>query len=167
MSQLGLNLTERLPYEAKGFVVHSGVEEALTDAIAASRGDNFASRFYYGPSRSGKTHLSVRVGDDISKISGCIPRYIEASDLSQFLSGSFLSIKLSKFDAFIIDDFHSYLDTIYPGDSGPFVSFYEAVRVACGKIYLFSNIKSDAFHVDAHIMSRINASVAPEINHPK
>jgi chromosomal replication initiation ATPase DnaA len=167
MTQLGLNLTERIPYDAKGFVSHHGVSEALLDAHAAAQINGFSSRFYVGASRSGKTHLSVRIGDDISKQSGVIPRFIDGTNIETFLTQTSHTLALSRFDAFLIDDVQVYLEKLHEGMSGPFVAFYEAVRVAGGKLYFFSSQPKESFSVDNHILSRLNASVAPEITAPE
>jgi chromosomal replication initiation ATPase DnaA len=166
MTQLGLQLTERISYEGKGFVVHHGVQEAVLEAYAAAKIDGFACRFFVGAKRTGKTHMSVRIAEAIAADHGLIPRFIDGAHVESFFSQTVPTLKLSRFDAFIIDDMHEYFQKLSPGMSGPFVSFYEAVRVAGGKLYFFSAQPKEQFLVDEHILSRLNASVAPELVAP-
>ena len=165
MTQLGLQLTERLPYDAKSFIQHGGVREILIDAFAAVLNPGFACRLYTGEPRTGKTHLSVLIGDAARK-AGLVTTYLDGTQVLKEAAAITSSKNWTKFDAVIVDDADFYFSKVLPGQSGPFVTLYEALRLAGAKLFLISGKSIESYSCDDHTMSRLRAAFVGQILDP-
>lgn len=163
-NQLSLNITPRHAYAPENFVVHAGVRECLTQCLALREHDAFSIGFIVGAKRSGKTHLSIRLADELGR-RGVYPRIIEGSDFKGVLEG--VGFECGKEDVIIVDDAQFYLESLHPGESGPFVAFVELLRVARAGLVLLSDRDIDAFAFDQHVESRIRPGNGFQITDPE
>ncbi len=184
MTQLPLNITPLLSYEAADFLVHQGVASAVVAgeallARAARSAAGLAERafqilFIQGAPRSGKTHLFFKLSADAMKSQaamksqesgGLYPRMREgAKDLDW---GSLIPSRgCGPSDIFFVDDAHLYFEHLEPGNSGPFVSFVEELRVAGSSLVLSSATALEKFPCDQHALSRLRAGLGPVLGPP-
>ena len=161
-SQLALPLRSSLRYQPKQFVLHSGVRDVLLGCIEALRSSQFRICCVVGAARSGRTHFAVRLADelralyDVSVIDGGgLKRLIDAAEST-----------ISSRSLIIVDDADQYLETLRPGDSGPFVRLIEELRVRRAKIVLLLKKAPAEYHFDQHVLSRLNAGGGYFINTP-
>ena len=154
MSQLSLNIPGRLVYSSKGFFLHAGVKDLFTKVSASLTQSYFAICFVSGGPRSGKTHLSVALGDALTGC-GVSVLGVEGAQLSRWISERIARTALRSNEAIIVDDAQVYLDQISAGQSGEFVNLVEAARRAKAKICLFSSKEIGEFGFDDHVRSRL------------
>lgn len=156
--QLNLKLLSKLVYSAEGFLSHHGVTSVRESIIAGVNNGKWVCAFVYGPKRSGKTHLSIRLAFDLTH-SGLDPRIISSNEINDPLCLQDVSSKT----VFLVDEFEEYSPK---SNSGAFVRFFEEVKNKKGCIILFSSAVPSELPFDEHIMSRVNASTRFEIDHP-
>lgn len=159
VNQLPLAMTPRLPFEADEFIEHAGVSFITHRARELFCRDGFHILFINGAQGSGKSHLSVK----LAAVSEGLGREYILTEGS-LLSSSFPSP--SQASVFIIDDSHSYLETLVPGRSGPLVTFIEALRIQNSKLVFLSALTDDQFQYDEHLQSRIAQAFRFEISQP-
>lgn len=151
-SQLSLNITPRHAYAPENFVLHEGVTDLFAEVLRAEARDSFRLGFALGGARSGKTHFSIRLADELAK-RGSFPRLIEGGDFAEYLHTARFDFTADDF--LIIDDAQQYLSKLNPGQSGPFVTCIERLRVACAGILFLSSRDVDSFDFDEHVRSRL------------
>ncbi len=162
-SQLSLNITPRHAYAPENFVPHAGVAGLLEHCASGPGHEKFFIAYLSGPRRSGKTHLSIRLAQELAS-RGLFPRLVEGSEFAALLRAP---VQWSSDDVVIVDDAHIYLSTLRPGDSGPFVAFIEKLRVARAGVIIVSEHGLDDFACDEHVMSRLIPGKCAEIGHPQ
>lgn len=162
MQQLSLNIQPKLSYDPAEYILHSGVSETYQFLSSELKNDRFSIMFVQAPPRFGKTHLSIRIADDL--VGGeKYPRLLDGAALEGWL-GSELALETRLGAVFIVDDAHLYL--LEKRSSGPFVDFVERVRVKRGKIILLSEEPQSKFPIDEHIQSRLLAGTEHELGVP-
>lgn len=165
MEQIGLALANRLPYEAKNYFVHQGVQPCLEKIRALYAFPFFGIAYVHGVPRAGKTHLSIKAGD-LAASQGLLPRYVEGSDFAIWMRDKLPTLKWNEKDLVIIDDIHLYLQSLGAGESGPFVHFIELLRKSNVKVLLFSQTSMDSLPCDEHVLSRLNPGRGFDIESP-
>jgi chromosomal replication initiation ATPase DnaA len=151
-SQLSLNITPRHAYAAENFVVHEGVAQAFEHFSTRAGSGGFVVGYIQGGRRSGKTHFSIRLAEALSN-RGIFPRLVEAADFKTLLAD--VSAPIGCDDVFLIDDAHTYLETLQPGDSGPLVAFVERLRAARATLIFFGDRDLADYAFDEHVGSRL------------
>lgn len=157
-------MTTRIRYSAENFVCHSGVAPIVAHCRTICARDGFALGFIVGPARSGKTHLAIHLIDILGQLAR-FPRLLEGRELERGMASLTVN-DYSAEDLFIIDDAHTYLEGIQPGNSGPFVAFVEKVRAARAGLILLSQKPLEAFSFDEHVRSRLIPGVGLVIEPP-
>jgi len=151
--QLPLQMVTRVRYAPENFLIHSGMVGVVEGCRSLFARDAFSLAFISGSPRAGKTHLSIFLIDALEKLAR-FPRLLEGGELGRFLTTSEGESFTSE-DVFVVDDAHAYLSSLRPGDSGPFVSFVERLRVARAGLVLLSAEPLDRFSFDEHVRSRL------------
>lgn len=151
--QLPLQMTTRVRYAADNFLRHHGVAALVESCRTFCAADAFALGFVVGPRRSGKTHLAIHLLDAVGAVAR-FPRLLEGGEFGQFINSVGVEPFASE-DLFIVDDAHTYLETLGAGDSGPFVAFVEKLRLARAGLILLSRQPLEAFRFDEHVRSRL------------
>lgn len=155
-------MIHRLPYEPKDFVLHQGVKPAVEAISQALELDSFQLLFIEGAPRAGKTHLSVFLTDYLSS-KGSYPRMLEGEMAAKLFENG--APRLGS-NVVLIDDADHYLSTVIPGRSGPFVAFVEQLRIARGKLILFSTLDIEALPCDQHVLSRLRPGLGYRLENP-
>jgi len=164
MAQLPLDIKPRLSYTAENFVVHEGVADLLKHSLALLKGGRFQALFIMGKQRSGKTHLAVRLVDELRR-RRLQAELIEGRDFETWVGGQ-AGQRLCAVQCFVVDDAHLYLGKLSPSRSGELVNVIEKMRVAGSKLVLLSLLSLDAFSFDEHVRSRLLAGHGFEIGPP-
>lgn len=164
MAQLSLSMGLRLPYTPEGFLLHSGVKDAHGQCLALLRLQGFRLVFVYAPTRFGKTHFCVRLGDDAVDL-GQHPRILEGDRL---LSEDYPvhELEFESGDVLVVDDADECLEQLKPGTSGQIVAFIERLRAAGAALVLVSGKELMEFEFDEHIASRLRAGLRVQISNP-
>ncbi|MBN8550086.1 MAG: hypothetical protein J0M12_12280 [Deltaproteobacteria bacterium] len=162
-SQLSLNITPRHAYAPENFVLHDGVREILAQQTMLARNGDFRIAYVTGLPRSGKTHLSIRLADELAR-QGCFPRVLEGREFAEFLESS--RFDFTREDALLVDDAQNYFAALKPGQSGPFVACIERLRLARAGIVFFSDRDISAFEFDEHVRSRVIPGLGLAIGAP-
>lgn len=165
MEQLGLDLTPRMSYTGGQFVIHSGVKEILSGIDLLLDKKNFSPAIVYGRHRTGKTHLSVHLVDTcISK-----KRFPRLVDQDEFLSVLTLiqGEGLKGEGVVIVDDIDVYLRNVKPGESGPFVHFWEFLRQREIHLVLLTSASINELPCDEHVISRLHSANKFTIGDPE
>lgn len=157
-------MVTRVRYAPENFCVHTGVVGVVDGCRSIFARDAFGLTFIAGAKRSGKTHLSIFLVDVMGKLAR-FPRLLEGGELGRFLESSDRETFTSE-DVFIVDDAHTYLAGLRPGDSGPFVSFVERLRLARAGLVLVSGESLDHFSFDDHVRSRLSPGAGLDISPP-
>lgn len=178
MKQLHLQIVDRIPLSSNNYVVHSGVTEIFEQLSAVLEcsvdtpsttlpppANAFSLFFISGDARSGKTHLSIKIYDQLVRAQK-ISRLITGDQLSSISTEEDGGRELFAAEALVVDDAHSYLELLQPGESGPFVNLIETFRQRGGVIVLISALPLENFVFDGHVRSRIAAGWRGEISPP-
>jgi chromosomal replication initiation ATPase DnaA len=160
-----LNVRPRLAYSSENFVVHLGVKTAIDCTLAHLGQDRGHCLFVQGLPRSGKTHLTLRLAEEIAR-KGAFPRLFEPEEFSELLIAG-TQQDLHSDDVFIVDDVHIYFANVGPGESGPFVNLIERLRARGASIVLLSELEIAALPCDAHVMSRLRSGTGLVIGAPE
>lgn len=152
MNQLPLDIQERIPYEPNQFIMHGGVASIYDELLALMNRNEFRIAFVHGDSRTGKTHLSLKLADDLIG-RGRVPHLYEADAQGSFLTRPNIAT-LGHQDVFLIDNAELYLNTLLPGNSGAMVRFIEELRVASAAVIFFSSTPLSDLSADEHVLSR-------------
>lgn len=166
MEQLGLALANRLPYEAKNFFIHHGVEQCIDKIQGMYSLPIFGIGYVFGAPRSGKTHLSIKVGD-IAATQGLLPRYVDGGEFASWVQEKMPSVQWTDRDVVIVDDAHLYLMKLSKGESGLFVHCIESLRKMQVKVLLFSKYALQELPCDEHVMSRLHPAEGFDIEAPE
>lgn len=164
MRQLSLNINLCLGYAPEGFWLHAGVEKAYQACHAMLRMSGFRLCFITGPRRSGKTHFSIKLVDDLLK-QGLRPRLTEGDRLGESAFPR-KEHDFSSQDIIVVDEAETYLTGLGYGNSGEFVTFIERLRVARGAVVFFSAHELEHFSLDDHIRSRLISGSGFRIGNP-
>jgi chromosomal replication initiation ATPase DnaA len=164
MSQLALNIATRLAYEPQSFLVHAGVRDGYQALLGLAALSGFRLAFVVGTPRSGKTHFSIRLMEDLVK-AGVRPRLLDG-DLFASSAYPIREKAFSKDDFLVIDDADRYLEKLRPGDSGEIVAFIEKLRVAGAALVLFGSKEVDDYAFDDHAGSRLAAAIQLRLQAP-
>ena len=156
INQLALDVCHRLVYGPDNFLLHQGVSNVFKQSLATILNDGFQLIYIEGGPRSGKTHFSIRLAEELSRCSK-FPRLLEGERMVEWLGLDWSSEPNSGNEVYIIDDAHLYLSTLIPGASGSFVDFVETSRVAQNAIVLLSSYHCNDFSWDGHIRSRVDS----------
>lgn len=154
MKQLPLNIMERLAYSPDNFVAHAGVRSSYEECLGLFGRGSFAISFFHGGPRQGKTHLSIKLGDALTK-RGLYPRIVEGHELAEWLSSRPSSQAFQADEVIVVDDADGYLLRIGPGASGPFVAMVEQLRVSRAGLVLLSSKQISELPCDEHVISRL------------
>lgn len=180
MHQLTLPMLTRLAYAPEHFVLHAGVKQLFEECLAAVYSERFRSLFVVGQSRSGKTHLAVKLVDQLCRVLGAdtrsaasaedaetraapsiMPQLVEGRDFGAYIAQS----KVRAIT--IVDDAHEYFAQLRASDSGAFVNFIETQRSAGGKVIMLSRQAYPEFtHLDGHVLSRLREAAGSLIGPP-
>ncbi len=160
--QIALDITPCQPYQAESFVVHSGVVKVLEHCLIEAKQDNFGICVIRGGSKSGKTHLSIKLYDEFSRL-GLTPRLLDGFSFEEFLAELGAGANFPKGTALILDDADEYFSKLHPGNSGEFVNLVEALRRSRSFFVLLTAKPLDSFDIDEHILSRIRPGLGFEI----
>lgn len=159
-------MATRLGYRGDNFVSHSGVEEAgrhLLDLFTSLR---FQLAILRGGAQSGKTHFSLYLCD-LLQDRGCYPVLAEGRSLHEKIDEYTKAFEKHEGRVLLIDDADRYLETLHPGESGPFVALVEACRLSQGKLLLILPSERDGFQYDEHVASRMLSGIEFEIHPPE
>lgn len=162
MNQLPLNIAHCLAYSPDNFVCHAGVA-GIVDYLRSAQG--FTVLYVTAGARRGKTHLSIKLADQLTS-QGRYPRLSEGRDFARLVDEFIVSGAVGSHEFFIVDDAQEYLLTVTPGNSGPFVSFFELLRKAGAGIVFLSATAIEALPCDQHVTSRLIPGAGFEIGDP-
>ena len=162
-SQLSLNITPRHAYAPENFVVHAGVKEILAQHLMLAAKGDFRIGFIPGSARSGKTHLSIRLADDLAQ-RGFFPRLIEGRDFLEYLKAE--RFDFTPEDVIVVDDAQNYFSCVLPGQSGAFVACIERLRVARAGVIFLSDRDTTSFDFDEHVRSRLVPGLGLQLGGP-
>lgn len=165
-TQLPLALTTQLPYSASNFIDHAGVRRVRSECLEHLLSGHFRVCFVFGKARSGKTHLSIQLAEDVLA-RGIIPRLLEGVDeliaCAQFTHPR----ALKKGDVCIVDEAEKHLSTVRPGQSGSFVCAVESLRVSAIPVIFLSAVPLEELPCDAHVLSRLRAGAGMAMQDPE
>lgn len=164
MNQLALNLEKSLIYTPEKFFLHSGVLEVFNEVIEGFRLNKFQSSFVFGPSRIGKTHLSLAIQNKAEK-EGKKAVFINSEEFPEWAKFHLTKSALNA-DVIIIDDIDLYFFDSADKGSGLFVNFIEQQRKKKSKVILMSGTKISELSIDNHISSRLNEANQLNLKHP-
>lgn len=153
MQQFDLNLASNITYKPQGFVMHSGVSKTFESCQAIINNPNYFLINIIAKPRYGKTHLAIKLCDHFLKL-GLLPQLLDGQNLAPWLI-KVSELSLTPNDLIIIDDAHTYLSQINPGDSGPFVTFVETLKRSGAKLIMFFNPEFYQLPCDEHVTSRL------------
>lgn len=162
--QIPLDIIPRLPYVPGNFVIHKGVEQIHMQCLQTIEQDRFSIIWIEGDKRSGKTHLAVRICDEVIKI-GKFPRLLELSCLEDD-TNQVLSESANSGEVVIVDDVDRYLNKNPKIGSGEFVNFVEGLRLHQVPVIFLSGQSSGSLPCDEHVMSRIRSGMPFKIGAP-
>jgi len=162
MEQIELEIVPRLAYRADTFLLHQGVAGISRDIIKILSGFEFKPQFILGAPRSGKTHLSLYLQMELEARERPT-QLIEAGTIPTF---DLARANMQSGSVLIVDDLQQYLKNLGPGQSGPFVNFYEACKRNLVGLVFLSSEAPGSFPVDEHIRSRLLAATFFEIGRP-
>lgn len=162
--QIPLDITPRLPYVPAHYIVHSGVEDVFKQCIQAIEGELFTLIWIEGAKRSGKTHLAVRLCDEVVKRNR-FPRLLELASLEDD-AAQVLSETATNGEVVIVDDIDRYLNKNQEMGSGQFVNFVEGLRRYQVPLIFLSSQSRSALRCDEHVMSRIRSGIPLNIGTP-
>ena len=161
MSQIPLSLTTQLPYSSGNFINHGGVGQIRAECRKHLISKAFRLCFVHGKARTGKTHLSIQLAEDMLA-DGIIPRLLDGVevliDVGQLLGAG---------EVCIVDDAQRYLQTIQPGQSGKFVHTIEFLRQHSIPVVFLSAMSVEELPCDEHITSRLLAGAGLSIHDPE
>jgi DnaA family protein len=149
-------------------VLHEGVRHVYNELRTLADKNEFAVAFVEGGARSGKTHLGVKLCDELIA-SGHAPIMIDGAGLSTRISDYLVTAEnnaLSGRDVVIVDDIHLFLAALSPEQSGPFVGFYERLRAENALLILLSSVPLGDYTADEHTMSRLRQGHGLSIGSP-
>ena len=164
--QIPLDITPCLPYQADSFVVHSGVIKILEYCVVEAVRDSFGICVIQGDSKGGKTHLSIKLYDEFSRL-GLTPRLVDGFSFEEFLVELGAGAQFPKGTALILDDADEYFSKLHPGSSGEFVNLVEALRRSRSFFVILTAKPLENFNIDEHILSRIRPGLGFEIGMPE
>lgn len=162
-SQLALPLQSTLRYLPKQFLLHAGVKSTYIGTIEAIRNSEFRICSIVGPARSGRTHLSVRLGDDLSTTHQVA--LLNSSSFKRLVLST--SFNFSAETLIIVDDADDFFEQLHPGESGPFVNLIESLRLQRSKIVFLLKQNPSLFRCDQHALSRLRAGLGFAIQSPE
>lgn len=167
MEQINLRIVPRLSYSPDNFVMHSGMRSIHDSALTLASAGRFALVYIHGHPRSGKTHLTIRIAEQLIA-RGLFPRIVEGADFSKWLRQTRSAPANSAAqEVLLVDDADMYLTALQPGESGPFVDFVEELRVAQRALLLTGTAAYENFPGDDHLMSRLRAGTRLAIANPQ
>ena len=164
MPQLSLNIKSRLPYEPANFVLHAGVAAVFRDCLGLLAQPFFRLCYVRGENKSGKTHFSVKLADEILT-RGMNVGIIEGERLPEWCNDS-VSAMSNHRDILIVDDADHYFEQLRPGASGEFVGCVERLRAVGAGIVFLGKPGLDQYSFDEHVGSRLLAGGELTIGHP-
>lgn len=165
MTQLSLGMPQRLAYSPEGFYLYAGVKQIFSDCLSCLAQKGFGSLFLFGRPRSGKTHFSIYLADQLSK-SGLFPRLLDGNRCAQWCVDKLSSASCSSDEVVLVDDAHEYFSGLSAERSGEFVALIEMFRVNNAKICFLSSKSLDDFGCDQHVMSRLRPSAGYQLGDP-
>ncbi|MCB0338895.1 MAG: hypothetical protein KDD53_04785 [Bdellovibrionales bacterium] len=166
MKQVALEIVPKLSYRPDLFLIHEGVASFYSELIDRLPKDRFEIAFVQGVSRSGKTHLSLRLYDDLLS-ENVYPILLEGHELEDWISNESETLKLCQQDwVVIVDNADSYFKGIAPGESGPFVRMVESLRLVGASLVLLSSASLDTLPCDEHVFSRLRPGLGYTIGAP-
>lgn len=165
MSQLALNLPTRLSCTPGNFLAHSGVLPALKIIEAALVSERFFGAVICAPSRSGRSHLAIKIAD-LTCRARRHPILLSGADLLSWIAARPAENLISGEEVLIIDDLQYYLREAAPGSSGPFVMLCERARVVGAALIFLMDLGVSDLPCDEHIMSRIRSFQQLGIDQP-
>lgn len=163
--QLTLDITPRIAYCPDSFFLHSGVKGLFDDLTHVLRADSFVLALVRGAPRTGKTHLSLALSDNLFR-GGLFPRLVEGESFAQWIATRMEHPPILADEVILVDDAERYLRTISQGESGPFVNLVESARVTKAKIVLFLPEIITDFNFDEHVESRMLSGMEMALENP-
>lgn len=151
MKQLSLNIIPRLPYSTENFYLHAGISKHFHQGVDLLARPKFGICYFRGGKRSGKTHLCIRMSDELA-MRGLYPRIVEGE---HFLAWATHFEAQAAGEVILVDDAHLYLSQVNAGEAGPFVTVIEKLRVANVPIAFFSLLEIEDLPCDEHVKSRL------------
>lgn len=158
--QMSLPLVPRLRYDGSQFVLHKGVAELFQLLLSDSWVTDSNRCFWiYGEKTTGKTHLCLRLIDELSQreISA---HFVDGSDLKRWIAVA----DISKDEWLIVDNTELYFAAVE--SSGGFVNLCEQAKHKRFRIVLLLGKTPQELNVDEHIASRLRGGVSAAIGHP-
>lgn len=165
MGQLPLQIIPRRAYSARNFFRHHGVADAIERMLAYLALDEFRLLEISGPEKSGLTHLSIALLNELSDRQ-CFPRLIEGSEFFEWANQRALQPGVDPGEVVVVDDADLYLKQIALIDSGHFVSIVELLRKNRAALVLLGHTPLDQIGFDDHVMSRLRAGQRMQITNP-
>lgn len=150
--QLGLFLSERLSYSPSNFILHRGVSELIESLTVLWRSKSFSVAWIEGGNRTGKTHLSIKLTDLVSRDS-VFPFLVEGNDLIGWIKGRNRSLQSD--EVLIVDNAENAFLPQGEDNRGAFVKFVEESRSLGGSMIFLSRAKIKSLSCDDHIKSRL------------
>ena len=166
-SQLSLDIVPRCPYAADRFLLHAGIAGILREILTQVQNSAFSVSYIEGSKRSGKTHFCVKLDDELSRLGFNVSLFGNDFGLSHEDALELLPSNDANKYVIIIDDADIFFKKFPVDNSGGFVSWLEAWRVAKGNIIFISNTAMDDLKVDEHVTSRLKPGAGYVISNPK
>ena len=142
--------------------MHAGVVRILEHCLVEAKQDSFGICVIQGDSKSGKTHLSIKLFDEFNRL-GLSPRLLDGFSFEEFLAEQIAGAEFPNGTVLIVDDADEYFSKLHPGNSGEFVNLVEALRRSRSFFVLLTSKPLESFNVDEHILSRIRPGLGFEI----
>lgn len=165
MNQLSLNMPQRLVYSPDGFILHAGVKQAVAECLLSLTQNKFGVVFVYGKPRSGKTHFSIYLADQLGR-RGFFPRLLSGESFSIWSTEKCIEGVYSSDEVILVDDAQQYFGELSADRSGEFVSLVEMFRVSGSKLCFLSSKNVSDFDCDQHVVSRLVSAVGYELKDP-
>ena len=169
MKQLSLNITPRYAYQARQFILHSGVadvaQESLQSVFEQPNKPSFSAHYILGEAQSGKTHLSVYLASQIQNRS--LPyQLIDGQSCVEQGALSPLELDQDRPGCVLIDDADLLIDSLGEAASSAFVALWEKLKLSAGALLLFASKTPDQLVCDDHVASRVRACGVLQLGHP-
>lgn len=165
MSQLVLNVRQRIVYGSQNFVAHNGVSAVVEGLLAAACADKFGLSVIFGEPGSGKSHLLVALAAKLEH-QGVETDLLDGSEFTKWLERWLKLPAASQTAAVLVDDIDLAFKNRFIDDSGPFVAFVERLRVVGGRVVFTSSTALEDFAADEHALSRLRAGHHFHISSP-
>jgi len=164
--QQALAINPRLVYAPENFLLHAGVREEVARCMADLRQkDRLSVCFFSGASRSGKTHLAIKLLS-LLEGEGFSPLLLEGPDFARWLLEEGANYEATARDVLILDQAEKYLGGLEEASSGPFVDIMERLRLAGAGAVFLSAVPLAELQLNPHVASRLRPGAGYTLDSP-